>query len=46
MQSLKGFMVGMRNTCVEEEVQVRLVELVVQVAILRILRERVDVGMD
>ncbi|GAB1742792.1 hypothetical protein NU219Hw_g8502t1 [Hortaea werneckii] len=46
MRSLKGFMVGMRNTCVEEEVQVRLVELVVQVAILRIMRERVDVGMD
>ncbi|KAI7508910.1 hypothetical protein KC347_g5710 [Hortaea werneckii] len=46
-QSLKGFLIGMRNTCVDEEEQVRLVELVVKASFLKIMRESVvHVGTD
>ncbi|KAI7529786.1 hypothetical protein KC331_g15024 [Hortaea werneckii] len=45
-QSLSGFLEGMRNTCADEEIQVRLIELGVRVATRCIMRERVDVGVD
>ncbi|KAI7497798.1 hypothetical protein KC367_g5614 [Hortaea werneckii] len=46
-QGVKGFLVGMRNTCVDEEEQVRLVELVVKAAFLKIMRESVvDMNAD
>ncbi|KAI6896470.1 hypothetical protein KC318_g8675 [Hortaea werneckii] len=45
-QSSSGFWEGMRNTCVDEEVQVRLVELGVRVATRCMMRERVDVDVD
>lgn len=42
-QSLSGVLEGTRNTCVDEEVQVRLIELGVRVATqCIIMRERVD----
>ncbi|KAI7153607.1 hypothetical protein KC349_g8232 [Hortaea werneckii] len=45
-QSLSGFLEGTRNTCVDEEIQVRLIELGVRVGTRCIMRERVDVGVD
>ncbi|KAI7163787.1 hypothetical protein KC316_g12910 [Hortaea werneckii] len=45
-QSLSGFLEGMRNTCVDEEIQVRLIELGVRVATRCIMRESVDVGVN
>ncbi|KAI7260525.1 hypothetical protein KC345_g10033 [Hortaea werneckii] len=39
MQSLEGFLEGMRNTCEDEAIQVRLIELGVRVSVRCIMRE-------